>query len=214
MNFIRGVLARARGELGRIRPRRDFVGADSDPAVFDDDTSPVRPPHERQHENVAFVEPTRDAQPRADADKDQTSLFAAHRASSALLRAPLAFRQNKGDEASLDPRAAAPATQLANEPNANPLAALAQNIERLGESAPRRRTDPEAPRADPRRAEGARPQSVLAAPMAPLQIDIHIGRVEVAPPPTPRVTSGASRTAASAPRLTLADYLAERSTKR
>ncbi|CAD6543027.1 hypothetical protein LMG27952_03976 [Paraburkholderia hiiakae] len=213
MNFIRGVLARARGELARIRPHRDFAGADLDPAI-DNDTTPATPPHKRQQEDVAFVEPSRDVQPRGDVDMDQSDLVAPHRAASEMARAPLALRQNEGDRAPRDPRVATPPAQIANERTANPPAARARNIERLSVSVPRRRTDPEVPRADPRHAESARPPPAPATPVAPLQIDIHIGRVEVAPPPAPRVTSGTSRTAASTPRLTLADYLAQRSAKR
>ena len=214
MNFIRGVLARARGELARIRPRRDFAGAITDPAIVDDVAAPATPPRERPQKDVTFVEPARDVQPRADADMYQTNLVAPHRASSAFVREPLAPGQNEKDHAPLDPRVATPPAQTANERTANPPAARAQNIERLSASAPHRRKDAEVPRADLRHAESARPQSAPAASVAPLQIDIHIGRVEVAPPPAPRVTSGATRTATSTPRLTLADYLAQRSAKR
>ncbi|MEM5317144.1 hypothetical protein [Paraburkholderia sp. JHI869] len=228
MNFIRGVLARARGELARIRPRRDFADDDSDPAIgiavaIDDDPVNAAAPRERWHEDVAFVEPARVVQPRAGAGMEPTRLAAPHRAPSVWARAP---GQDEGDHESehapLDPRATLPLapTPMPGERAANPPAALAHDIEHLSPSAPRKRADAEVPRAPLRHAESARPQPAPGAPgsptapaLAPLQIDIHIGRVEVAPPPAPCVTSvtnGAVRT----PRLTLADYLAQRSAKR
>ncbi|KXU84622.1 hypothetical protein CR51_41475 [Caballeronia megalochromosomata] len=200
MNFLRGVLARARGEASRVRPRRDYHG----PA--------------RGFETCMEVHETQPAERRADSKPgDETSdheVFAQHAAPELPARAVTA-RAAATPEPSVrtsarSPGAAAHEAHYATPPPPTHAPAPPMRTPHAPEAPPMRSTPrPPTPRAV--REHDARTQPPVAAPPH-TQIDIRIGKLEIAPPTAPRATPAPAR-ANPAP-LTLAEYLARRSERR
>lgn len=208
MSFIQGVLQRARGEAGGIRPRRDIPSSGLSETVAEHAHA-----HSESRVDAASPKP---APPRHVAS-EPASLQPAP-ASHAMHPSPLplpAHTATRQQDAIADPH------QLATPPRRSdraqgrhePVASHAIPTTRSRSEA----RPPHAARSDAP-ARNA-PADIIAHDAStvttPPSIDIHIGRIEISAPPPPHATRAAagSKPAAQAP-LTLAEYLAARNRPR
>ncbi len=213
MSFIRDVLARARGGALRIRPRRDFAGVDDEDGagIVDDEVPRVqRDAYSREEAAPAMPHRPRAVQAHLGTGDNGGEHLSPRRAAEKSAAPPTTNQRDAKGDAS--PNAASP-SEIAEHRAAVGPATLEQSIARLFATESR---EPVQARAHDQRVTPRHTEDKHASTQheTPLQIDIHIGRVEVVPPPATRAPNPAARNVAQPPRLTLADYLAQRSAKR
>ncbi|MFC0397353.1 hypothetical protein [Paraburkholderia rhizosphaerae] len=198
MNFLRGVLARARGEAARVRPRRDYrVRAGSvEPRmeVLETEAVAVRAETPRVDEPTAH----RPAQPTQD---EPVPVRASQPATSAAQPAPAPAQPGIATH-----REASRATP---QPLSAPAPAPAARQARVAPPLPK--AHPQLPRAPYE--QNAQPRVATELPLQ-TRVDIHIGKLEIVPPATTRTTPSPTPARTKTTPLTLAEYLTRRSERR
>lgn len=205
MTFIRGVLQRARGEVGAIRPRRDIAqwlapesSMDIDPLARFAETDPAAStPMPMRPRATLSAEPEA---PRSDLERTQANDAASLRRAQAAPQEPAA---------SSVPDQTSPASVRVHM-----RASDRHAFQRGPASADAARASiASLPRNDSELAD-ARASQASSKSASNACVDIHIGKIEISPPAPSRAAyaRGASRTTRSP--LTLSEYLSARSKER
>ena len=208
MSFIQGVLQRARGEAGRIRPRRDIPSPGLSETVAEHaythsergvDSAPPDPaPPLPLHVAGDPASPPPASAPHAMHPSPLPAHTAARQQDAIAEPHQLATPSRRSDRA-----------QRRHEPVASD--AITATLSR-NEARPPHAARSDAPARNASTSVAAHDASPLTAPPS---IDIHIGRIEISAPAPSHATRAAasSKPAAQAP-LTLAEYLAARNRQR